>query len=91
MSDPVTNPEHYDLGGGLEVLDVIEALGWGKDYLRANACKYLLRHERKGDPITDLRKARYCIDRLIEMLEEEGPDGEVYTYTGPDYRWTTWG
>lgn len=70
--DPVTSPEHYDLGlNGLEVLDVINALGWGDAYLKANALKYLMRHEKKGNALQDLRKARYCLDRLIERLEDD--------------------
>jgi hypothetical protein len=69
MSDPVTAPSHYKLGNGLEVLDVMESLGWAEGYLKANALKYLMRHEHKGNPVEDLKKARYCLDRLIGLLE----------------------
>jgi hypothetical protein len=81
MSDAVTSPAHYRLGGGLEVLDVMEALGWAEGYLKANALKYLMRHEHKGKPVEDLKKARYCLDRLIGLLEAGAVRDARFTFT----------
>lgn len=63
MSDPI-NPEHYKVGG-LEVIDVIEAFNLG--FHDGNVVKYVLRAGRKGPALEDLEKARWYLDRLIEL------------------------
>ncbi len=71
--DPVHHPPHYTFGK-IEVLDAIE--DWGLDYHRGNVVKYMVRAGKK-DPdkmIEDLRKARFYIDRLIK-LKQENRDG----------------
>lgn len=66
--DPINSPAHYNRGG-IEVIDAIEA--WGLDaYFRlANVVKYIARHEHKGDPLSDLKKARWYLDREISKRE----------------------
>ena len=75
MSDTV-NPGHYQadvrarkLGGyvRIECADVIDALGL--DHHTASALEYIWRHKRKGG-ITDLRKAKWRIERAIERAEQ---------------------
>ena len=66
MSDPVHNPPHYK-SGGIEVIDVIEA--FELNFRLANVIKYVLRAGRKGDALTDLRKAKYYLDREIARRE----------------------
>ena len=66
MSDPVHNPPHYK-SGGIEAIDVIEAFELG--FNLGNVLKYVLRSGRKGDALTDLRKAKYYIDREIARRE----------------------
>lgn len=68
--DPVNNPQHYK-GNGMESIDVIEA--FGLNFLEGNALKYLLRWKKKNG-IEDLRKAAWCINRLIEN-ESKRKDG----------------
>jgi hypothetical protein len=62
--DPVNSPPHYT-AGGIETIDFIEA----KDlnYRLGNVVKYLSRAGKKvdGDPITDLEKAKWYLDREI--------------------------
>jgi hypothetical protein len=62
--DPVNSPPHYT-AGGIETIDFIEA----KDlnYRLGNVVKYLSRAGKKvdGDPIADLEKARWYLDREI--------------------------
>ncbi len=73
LGDPVHHPAHYTFGK-IEVLDAIE--DWGLDYHRGNVVKYMVRAGKK-DPdkmIEDLRKARFYIDRLIK-LKQENKDG----------------
>jgi hypothetical protein len=68
MSDPI-NPPHYVGAGGLEAIAVIEAFELG--FHLGNALKYILRAGRKGDRLTDLKKARWYLDREIERAECE--------------------
>ncbi len=73
LGDPVHHPPHYTFGK-IEVLNAIE--DWGLDYHRGNVVKYMVRAGKK-DPdkmIEDLRKARFYIDRLIK-LKQENIDG----------------
>ena len=68
MSDPVNHPAHYCLGG-VEVIDAIEA--WELPYHLGNVVKYVARAKHKGDELTDLRKARWYLDRYIGRIEAE--------------------
>lgn len=68
-------PEHYRTTDD-DSLDPFEA--WrrlrGKDaaleYIGGTAIKYLVRFDRKGTPVEDLKKASDCIQRMIQLLEE---------------------
>lgn len=62
MSDPVNNPSHYQ-AGGLESIDVIEA--FELNFRLGNVVKYVLRADRKGKALEDLKKARWYLDREI--------------------------
>ena len=68
MTDTVNHPPHYQSGSGLEAIDVIEA--FELDFHLGNAVKCILRAYNKGDHITDLKKARWYLDRKIERCEE---------------------
>ena len=70
--DPVNQPQHYRVGE-VEAIDYIaQQLGVGvKDYLLGNLHKYIHRHRFKGQTVSDLRKARWYLDRLI-MEEVQG-------------------
>ena len=72
MADSVNHPTHYNMGG-IEVIDAIEAWGFGEGFNRGNAIKYIARAGRK-DPakeVEDLKKARFYIDAEITRLEKE--------------------
>ncbi len=64
--DNVNHPPHYK-AGGIETIDFIEA----KDlnYRLGNVVKYVTRAEKKGNPIEDLKKARWYLDREINARE----------------------
>lgn len=71
-NDLVNHPAHYNLHeDGIECIDAIQAsmsrVGF-QDYLKGTAIKYLWRYRDKSDPLQDLKKARWMIERLI--LEE---------------------
>jgi transcriptional regulator with XRE-family HTH domain len=61
-ADPVNHPPHYK-SGGIETIDFIEA----KDlnYRLGNVVKYVSRAGKKGDPIQDLEKAAWYLQREI--------------------------
>jgi hypothetical protein len=63
----VNHPPHH-LVGGIETIDVIEAKGLG--YLAGNVIKYVLRYQFKGQPLQDLKKAQWYLNRLV--AREEG-------------------
>ena len=70
MTEQVNHPSHY--GGAddpYEVIKVIEA--WELDFQLGNAVKYIARAGRKTrQPLVDLRKARWYLDRKISQLEQ---------------------
>jgi hypothetical protein len=71
--DPI-RPSHYSMlpvdcpgcGRRIEAARVCEAMpsGW-----LFNTVKYLFRFQFKGKPLEDLRKARECLDREIQLRE----------------------
>lgn len=67
MHDPVNHPAHYTFGR-FEVIDVL--LDWfPANPLLWQVGKYIARAGRKGDPIEDLEKARFYLDREIARLK----------------------
>ncbi len=62
----VDHPAHYNTGK-YEVIDVIE--DWRLTFNAGNALKYIGRHAYKGEPIEDLEKARWYLDREIKRLK----------------------
>lgn len=67
--DEIERPKHYTRGK-IEVIDFIEDQKC--DFRAASALKYLCRYRFKGKPLSDLKKARWYIDRMIAELEREG-------------------
>lgn len=71
--DNVNHPSHYTKHKW-EVIEVLEEF-FPKDPLLFNVGKYILRHENKGTPIEDLKKAAWYLQRKIMKLET-GNDSE---------------
>jgi hypothetical protein len=65
--DMVNHPKHYNVEG-YEVIDIIDA--FGLNFAMGSALKYLLRAERKGKKVEDLKKAIWCIQREIDKTEK---------------------
>ena len=57
------HPSRYQ-PGPYEAIKVIEA--WNAGFCVGNALKYICRHQHKGDPIGDLRKALWYAERAAE-------------------------
>ena len=68
--DPVERPKHYTMGK-IEVLDFIP--DQELNYLGGNIVKYIARYRFKGQASTDLKKARFYLNRLMQELEDERP------------------
>jgi hypothetical protein len=68
--DNVNHPAHYQLPGGGETIDFIDAAcGSGAEYYyQGNILKYVCRYREKGGA-ESLKKARWYLDRLIGMQE----------------------
>jgi hypothetical protein len=74
MTDPI-NPAHYtshparcECGAGIECIQITEHMG----FCLGNVVKYVWRADLKGG-IEDLKKARWYLDREIELREKAKP------------------
>ena len=66
--EQVHHPDHY--GGAdnpYEAIKVIEALDFG--FHLGNTFKYMARAGKKGDELTDLKKALWYLQRKVDILE----------------------
>lgn len=68
LEDRVNHPRHYTFGG-IEVIDAIEA--WELGFHLGNVVKYVARAAHKGQLLEDLRKARWYLDRQIELATKQ--------------------
>ena len=64
-----TNPDHYKLPNGFEVIDLTSQL----DFCSVNVVKYVARAGNKAgeSALDDLLKARFYLNRLIDSEETE--------------------
>ena len=68
--EQANHPQYY--GGAdnpYEAIKVIEA--WFLNFNLGNCVKYVSRAGKKGDALTDLKKARWYLDREINTLEKD--------------------
>lgn len=61
-ADMVNHPAHYN-HGKIEVIDVIE--DWNLNFNLGSAVKYIGRADHKNNPIEDLEKAAWYLQREI--------------------------
>ena len=69
IEDSVNSPKHYNTGG-IECIEAIQASMSKLEfagYLKGNLSKYIWRYNYKGKPIEDLNKAKWYLDRLLEI------------------------
>lgn len=81
-SDNVNHPKHYT-NGDIECIDAIKAsllsdaharyVGYA-GYLKGNVLKYLWRYQLKKNPVEDLEKAKWYLEKLIDVTKKEGLD-----------------
>ena len=71
-TDLVNHPPHYTVGN-IECIDYLKDSMNGVafiGFLEGNAKKYLHRYNYKGSKISDLQKAQYYLNKLIETIKE---------------------
>jgi len=64
--EAVDHPSHYN--HGIEVIDFIDS--WDFNFTVGNIIKYVSRHKYKKEPLEDLKKAKWYLDRLIKKYED---------------------
>lgn len=67
------NPGHYGAGRGHECIDVMEqqfGVNAVMDFCCLNAFKYLFRCRKKDNDVENMRKARWYIDKYVELAKE---------------------
>lgn len=73
--DLVNKPKHYVIKEGFEVLDVVDfairPLGGIEGHYLGSVIAYLARAAHKGTFLQDLKKARFYLDRLIQLEESK--------------------
>lgn len=72
--DIVNHPAHYT-SGGIETIDYMEAKSTVEEFcghLRLTTIKYLSRTGLKDDPLQDLEKAAWYLNKLIETRRKYG-------------------
>ena len=69
LSDNIKKPDHYQGNSGCEAIDVIE--NFELNYNLGNVIKYVLRCRKKGQTLSDLRKACYYLQREINNIQGE--------------------
>ena len=78
-NDEVNNPKHYT-SGKIEALDIIEDSTKDLNGLEAfaigSALKYLVRFDKKNDPIQDLQKAVFYIEKVIFERQKKSKEEE---------------
>jgi len=62
------NPKHYS-ELQIQPLDIIEALNELEPVCRGNILKYVMRCDKKGQKLNDLKKARVYLDKWIEHVD----------------------
>ena len=65
QEDLINKPKHYTKG--IETTKYIRS--WDMDYARGNVIKYVTRCPYKGDKLSDLKKARWYLEVLINEME----------------------
>ena len=69
--DNVNSPAHY-MHGKKETIDVIRDCMENDEYhgyLKGNVLKYVSRYKFKGEPLQDLEKAQWYLNRLVKEVK----------------------
>jgi hypothetical protein len=67
MQEKINHPQHYGGDNTYEAIKVIEH--YSLDFHLGNVLKYILRADKKGNELEDLKKAQWYLNRKIEHYE----------------------
>lgn len=85
----VDHPAHYQSKAGIEVIDVMEAftenLSGAEAVNTSQVIKYILRWKEKENPLQDLKKCKWYLERLIGCVEGANVGGKIYVRPGIPY------
>ena len=82
MKQQVNTPSHYNQGG-IECIDALQAASTEeefKGFCRLNAMKYLWRFGHKDHPITEGEKAKWYIQKLLDLEYDKSRKTVEATY-----------
>jgi hypothetical protein len=65
--DMVNHPEHYGGDNPMEVIKIIDH--YNLNFNLGNSTKYILRADKKGKKLEDLKKAAWYLQHEINKLE----------------------
>ena len=71
--DPGNSPPHYTIRDGIECIEYIKQVltpEQFKGYCHGNVIKYQHRHGYKGNPIEDMEKAEWYLEKMLETMRE---------------------
>jgi hypothetical protein len=68
MQEKINHPQHYGGDNTYEAIKVIEH--YNLDFHLGNVLKYILRADKKGNELEDLKKAQWYLNRKIEHYEK---------------------
>lgn len=74
LSTDSINPSYYGAGNGIECIDtMIQQYGEEevKSFCKCNAFKYLFRCGHKNDPLEEMKKVQWYINKWIELQERK--------------------
>jgi len=74
MTDLVNHPPHYK-GKKFESIDIIEDFELG--FCLGNSIKYILRCNKKGNKIQDLKKAIWYLERECKDIKISEPQSDL--------------
>jgi hypothetical protein len=77
----VDHPAHYGGDTPHEVIKCLEAWGLELDALLWNAVKYIARANKKAFALQDLEKALFYLERRINYLRGQDPQGQDAQHT----------
>lgn len=76
VSDNVNHPAYYQSQRGIECIDAIMAMtgdmvDGDEAFLAGTIMKYIWRYQNKDNPIQDLEKAQWYLNKLITVLKSK--------------------
>jgi hypothetical protein len=69
MQEKINHPQHYGGDNTYEAIKVIEH--YSLDFHLGNVLKYILRADKKGNELEDLKKAQWYLNRKIDYIENK--------------------